>query len=212
MAKYKNITRMEYKPPFGWMVRIQYNKKKHEKFFKDSGYGGKSSSLLAAMAWRDKKKKELGMPNTHLHVVGSAKSNTGVCGVSFSARTGKYYVSWNDAKGHPCRTAISVRKHGKEKAFQIACQIRKEREAWRLAGYVMPEHKKKGPMAKRNLRKYTKEELLEILKSKYTILGRVPTSRDFKKTSPSYHHYETAFGGWNKALYAAGLRKPQEKR
>lgn len=204
--KVKNIVRMEYKMPYGWMVRIQYSKKKYKKFFNDATHGGKYSALLCAIAWRDKTKKEIGMPNTHLHVEGCARSNTGVRGVSLSEKIGKYLVSWQDANGRPNATSVSIRKYGKEEAFKRACEIREKQEKWRLAGNVLPEEKKKAKIYY-DRRKYTAEELITILQNASEELGRIPTSRDFKKTKPNYGRYETMFGGWNNALRAAGLKK-----
>ncbi len=203
--KVRNIVRMEYKTPYGWMVRIQYSKKKYKKFFNDSAHGGKYSALLCAISWRDKTKEEIGMPNTHLHVEGCARSNTGVQGVSLSEKIGKYLVSWQDANGRPNATSVSINKYGKEVAFKRACAIRKRQEKWRLEGNVLPDHKKKEKIYY-DRRKYTADELISILQDASDELGRVPTSRDFKKTKPNYGRYESMFGGWNKALIAAGLK------
>jgi|GEM_PF-4503528 len=81
--KYKNITRMEYKTPHGWMVRFHYNKKTYRKFFNYSKSGGKNLALLTALSWMKNTKEKAGIPDTHLPITGVAKSNTGVRGVSF---------------------------------------------------------------------------------------------------------------------------------
>ncbi len=202
----RNITRMEYQPPFGWMVRIQYGRKTYRKFFNDKKYGGKNLSLLAAVAWRDELKKKNGIPNTTMNAVGWANSNTGVVGVSLSKDKRQYIVSWVDANGRPNRASVSIRKYGKEKAFERACRIRKKMEEWRLNGNVLPDSKKRDQRA-RDMRKYTKEELIEYLRKMAAIVNRVPTSRDFKKTRPNYHKFTKTFGSWNAAIAAAGLRK-----
>jgi len=119
----------------------------------------------------------------------------------FSAKSNKYFVSWRDAQGKPCATSFSVNKYGKEKAFKLACAKRKEQEEWRLAGNIVTKITRKSQTTK----KYSPDELIEILRNKWQELNRVPTTRDFKKTNPKYNRYETAFGGWNKALEAAGL-------
>ncbi len=146
------------------------------------------------------------MPLTNLNVMVSTRSNTGVQGVSYSEKNNRYLVSWNDAEGRPNCTTLSCRKHGKEKAFKMACKIRREMEEWRLNGNVLPENRRKSNL-NRNNRHYSREELIDILIQTEQKLGRTPTSRDFKKTSPKYGRYETKFGGWNKALIAAGLKK-----
>jgi hypothetical protein len=141
--KYKNITRMEYKTPFGWMVRFHYNKKTYRKFFNDSKCGGKNLALLTALSWMKNTKKKIGIPDTPLPVTGVAKSNTGVMGVSFSVKLNKYFVSWCDAQGKPCATSFSVNKYGREKAFKLACAKRKEQEEWRLAGNIRSKETRK---------------------------------------------------------------------
>ena len=195
---------MEYKTPYGWIVRFHYNKKTYRKYFNDSKSGGKNLALLTALSWMRNTKENAGIPNTHLPVTGVAKSNTGVRGVSFSAKSNKYFVSWCDADGKPWATSFSVKKYGKDKAFKLACAKRKEQEEWRLAGNILTKKTRKSQTIK-DSKKYSPDELIEILRNKHQELGRVPTTRDFKDINPKYNRYETAFGGWNKALEAAGL-------
>ncbi|PID41117.1 MAG: hypothetical protein CR981_04650 [Proteobacteria bacterium] len=202
--KLKNITRMKYKPPYGWVVRFHYNKKAYQKFFNDSKYGGKNLSLLAAVSWLKDRRKKIGIPDTPLPVVGTSRSNTGVRGVSFSEKSNRYFASWTDARGRLSNVSFSVKKYGKEKAFKLACAKREEGEALRLNGYIAPERNQYDMMQK-NPRKYSHEELISILQDAYHTLGRVPTSRDFKYIHPKYNRYETAFGSWNNALQTAGI-------
>ncbi len=204
--KIKHITRMKYKQPYGWVARFQYDKKAYQKFFSDSKYGGENLALLAAVSWLKDTKQKLGIPDTSLSVVGSSRSNTGVRGVSFSEKSNRYFASWTDAKGKLSTVSFSVKKYGKEKAFQLACAKRKEGEALRLNGYVAPEKKQnRYGISYRNPIKYSSEELIAALREKYVELGRVPTSRDFKYIQPKYNRYETAFGSWNNALQRAGI-------
>jgi hypothetical protein len=42
-------------------------------------------------------------------------------------------VSWVTSSGRQGKTSVSISKHGKDKAFEMACRIRKEKEAERLA-------------------------------------------------------------------------------
>ena len=196
---------MEYKTPYGWMVRIHYNKKIYRKFFNDAKHGGENLALLTALSWMRSTKDKAGIPDTPLPVTGVAKSNTGVKGVSFSAKSNKYFVSWRDAHGKPCATSFSAKKYGKEKAFKLACAKRKEQEAWRLAGNILAKKTRKKSQIPKDSKKYSPEELIEILRNKRQELNRLPTTRDFKNINPKYNRYETAFGGWNKALEAAGL-------
>ncbi len=204
--KIKNITRIKYKPPYGWAARFHYNKKAYQKFFSDSRYGGENLALLAAVSWLKNTKQKLGIPDTALSVVGSVRSNTGVRGVSFSEKSNRYFASWTDARGKLSTLSFSVKKYGKKKAFELACAKRKEGEELRLNGYVAPEKSgNKYGIRQRNPVKYTPEELIAALQEKHLELGRTPTSRDFKHVQPKYNRYETAFGSWNKALQVAGI-------
>jgi len=205
MKKIKNITRMEYKIPYGWWVRFNYNKQTYSKFFNDKKYGGKNLALLSAHAWMKNTKEKENIPNTPLWVGGGARSNTGIRGVSFCSKSNRYFASWYDAIGTPGGTSFSVSKHGEKKAFDLACAKRKEMESLRLSGYITPKNLNK-PKIIRDPRKYSKEELIDILIEKDGELGRIPISRDFKKTRPNYDRFCKAFGGWNKAIDAAGLR------
>ncbi len=206
MKKIKNITRMEYKPPYGWAARFTYDKKAYHRFFSDSKYGGKNLALLAAVSWLKDTKQKLGVPYTSLSVVGSSRSNTGVRGVSFSEKSNRYFASWTDARGKLSTISFSIKKYGKDKAFKLACAKRKEGEELRLNGYIAPEKiGNQSGILQRNPVKFSSEELITVLQEKYIELGRVPTSRDFKYVQPKYNRYETAFGSWNNALRVAGI-------
>ncbi len=207
MSKIKNITRMEYKRSHGWWVRFQYNRQSYNKFFSDNKFGGESLALLSAIAWMKNVKAKNKVPDTIMRVDGATRSNTGVQGVSYCSKSNSYFASWTDAIGQASATSFSVNKYGREKAFKLACKKREEKLKWRLDGNILPEYPPKRRLF-RDPKKYTKEELIEILIKKSKELKRIPTSRDFKKIKPRYSRFESAFGGWNKAIEAAGLRKP----
>jgi hypothetical protein len=209
--KIKNITRMEYEGPHGWWVRFKYDNKSFSKFFNDKKYGGKEFAFLSAYAWMKNTKEKEGIPNTPYLVGGGARSNTGVRGVSYSASSNSYFASWNDANGKPAASSFSVKKYGKKKAFKLACAKREKMEALRLAGYVAPVDPYK-TIVVRDTKQYSKKELIEILQKKAARLGRVPISRDFKKTRPTYHKFCRTFGSWNKAIEAAGLSTRQNNK
>jgi len=210
MRKIKNITRMEYDPPHGWWVRFSYNKKQYSKFFNDKKYGGKQSALLSAVAWMKNAKKKANIPDTHLFVCGGARSNTGVKGVSYCASSNSYFASWYDANGRPAATSYSANKHGKKKAFAMACKKREKMEQWRLAGntYIVDEYYRKSTS---HLRKFTREQLIEILQKKEKELGRVPRTRDFANTRPTHFSFRSVFGTWASALAAAGIYEDDYK-
>lgn len=56
-------------------------------------------------------------------------------------------------------------------------------------------------------KEYTKEDLLEILKAKAEELGRVPLKRDLSQGLI----ISKRFGGWNRALEAAGMREAKKE-
>jgi hypothetical protein len=48
-------------------------------------------------------------------------------------KLGRYEVSWVNQEGRQGKTSVSVKRHGKKKAFEKACEIRKQKEAKRLS-------------------------------------------------------------------------------
>ena len=129
---HKNITRIDHKHTHGWQVRINHAKKSYSKFFADKKHGGRYSGLLSALSWRKDTLKKIGKPDSKFHNVGIANNNTGVVGVRLDEKKNVYQVSWYDKTGKPGNTKISIRAHGKAKAFKIACAIRKQKEEDRL--------------------------------------------------------------------------------
>jgi hypothetical protein len=113
-------------------VRVRFKGQTLSKFFSDGKCGGRYSSLLAALAWRDATEKKIGKVRTNKHIVTVSNTSTGVVGVRFNEKLNRYEVSWVDAVGKQGKTSVSVLKHGKGKAFQLACDIRNLREAERL--------------------------------------------------------------------------------
>ena len=203
IEKHRNICRIDSGNTHGWYARINWKKKQHSKMFSDLKSGGRASALLCAIAWRDRLKDELEMPNTELLVIGSTRSNSGVQGVYWVEKMARYDVSWRDAAGRAGHTSVSANKHGKEKAFKLACKIRTMKEDARIAGEIAPESKKR--FFRKDPVKYSRDELIRYLQDAAKRLDRRPTSRDFKGVKPAYHRFETKFGSWNKAIAAAGL-------
>ena len=130
----KDIARIDQtsKRTYGWYVRVRFNGKTHSKFFSDLKLGGRDASLLAAIAWRNSTEKEIGKPRTDRNIVTASTKNAGVVGVRLNEKLNKYEVSWVTRQGKHGKTSVSISKHGKEKAFQIACEKRKEKETVRL--------------------------------------------------------------------------------
>ncbi len=134
LEKHKDIARIdqESKRTHGWYVRVRFQGKTHSKFFSDRKCGGRYSSLLSAIAWRDTTEKRLGKVRTNKHLVTVSNSGTGVVGVRLNSKFNRYEVSWVSSHGKQGKTSVSIRKHGKENAFIKACKIRQEKERARL--------------------------------------------------------------------------------
>mgnify|MGYP005840570735 CR=1 FL=1 len=135
VEKHKDIARIdqESKRTHGWYVRVRYYGKTYSKFFSDGKCGGRYSSLLAALSWRDQTEAKIGKVRTDKHVVTVSNTKTGVVGVRLNDKLNRYEVSWVNTNGKQGKTSVSISKHGKKKAFEKACQIRKEKESTRLA-------------------------------------------------------------------------------
>ncbi|MGB5230335.1 MAG: AP2 domain-containing protein, partial [Desulfoprunum sp.] len=119
-----------------WYVRVRFVGKTHSKFFSDRKCGGRYSSLLSAISWRDKMEKKLGKVRTNKHMVTVSNSGTGVVGVRLNEKLNRYEVSWVTHQGKQGKTSVSISKHGKKAAFAKACAIRQEKEKARLEGSV----------------------------------------------------------------------------
>jgi len=135
LEKHKDVARIdqESKRTHGWYVRVRFKGKTHSKFFSDKKNGGRYSSLLAALAWRDATESKLGKQRTDRHMVTVSNTTTGIVGVRLNEKLGRYEVSWVNREGRQGKTSVSIAKHGKKKAFERACTIRKKKEAARLA-------------------------------------------------------------------------------
>ncbi|MFA7348526.1 MAG: AP2 domain-containing protein [Desulfurivibrionaceae bacterium] len=135
LEKHKDVARIdqEDKRTHGWYVRVRFLGTTHSKFFSDGKCGGRYSSLLAALTWRDATEKKIGKIRTDKHLVTVSNTTTGVVGVRFNEKLNRYEVSWVNRLGKQGKTSVSVNKNGKERAFQIACEIRKAKEAERLS-------------------------------------------------------------------------------
>lgn len=138
LEKHKDIARIdqESKRTHGWYVRVRFKGNTHSKFFSDKKCGGRYSSLLSAISWRDKTEKKLGKIRTNKHIVTVSNSVTGVVGVRLNEKLNRYEVSWVTEHGKQGKTSVSIRKHGKREALKRACAIRHEKESARLASSV----------------------------------------------------------------------------
>jgi hypothetical protein len=62
VIKHKDLVRLdqEDKRAHGWYVRVRFMGATHSKFFSDHKCGGRYSSLMACLAWREVMGKHLG--------------------------------------------------------------------------------------------------------------------------------------------------------
>ena len=67
-----------------------------------------------------------------------------------------------------------------------------------------------GPEGRMLYLSFSNEELLDIIRSEATVLGRIPAQREVFCVYRDY--IRRRFGNWIKALRAAGLREPKQKR
>jgi len=134
LEKHKDVARIDQveKRTHGWYVRVRFHGKTHSKFFSDGKCGGRYSSLLAALAWRDATEKKLGKVRTDKHIVTVSNTTTGVVGVRLNAKLNRYEVSWVNNVGKQGKTSVSITRHGKDAAFSKACEIRRKKESERL--------------------------------------------------------------------------------
>jgi hypothetical protein len=132
--KHKDIARIDQasKRTYGWYARVRFKGETHSKFFSDGKHDGRDASLLTAIAWRDSTEKAIGKPRTDRNIVSVSRKNAGVVGVRLNEKLNKYEVSWVTPDGKQGKTSVSILKHGKDNAFRIACEKRKEKEMERL--------------------------------------------------------------------------------
>ncbi len=128
--KHKGISRVsqDTKSTYGWYVRVRFKGITWSKLFSDKKCGGKYSSLLLTIEWRNKTEKKLGIIRTDKHMVTLSSSGTGVVGVRLNNKLCRYEVTWVNKQGEKGRTSVSIAKHGKREAFSRACAIRREKE------------------------------------------------------------------------------------
>jgi hypothetical protein len=134
LEKHKDIARIdqESKKTHGWYVRVRFVGITHSKFFSDKKSGGRYSSLLSAVSWRDNTERKIGKIRTNKHQVTVSNSGTGMVGVRLNQKLNRYEVSWVTPQGNQGKTSVSITKHGKKNALAKAIAIRKEKEKFRL--------------------------------------------------------------------------------
>jgi hypothetical protein len=109
----------------GYQVRVTRNGKCYSKFFKKV-----RGAKKAAVAYEKKLLEELGPPQTQIGAVRSKRKNRGLWesesnGIPYVCASSRY------PNGSPKTIMVSIRKHGKMKAFQLA--RKKKQEADKIA-------------------------------------------------------------------------------
>jgi hypothetical protein len=143
----KSISRIETLKHSAWYVRIYYGGAYVRKTFSDTVYGGKESALQEALMWRDEAEKQMGKPRTDRSVRKKVVAEDGR-DIGIYRRQAKhvkrgrtyirdiYEVIWTPESGKIARTTISVKKHGEEKALEMARAIRREKEQESYGGTI----------------------------------------------------------------------------
>lgn len=135
----KNISRIDTKDTHGWFLRIYRTSETFSRFFSDSRYQGKQEALEAAKAFKSKLEKKY--PSSSIAKGFRDKpqknSSTGVVGVSetYIRSRGRgqrkipcFAVSWRPKPNVTRTKKFSIEKHGREEAFKLAVEFRKEKE------------------------------------------------------------------------------------
>jgi len=150
---HKSISRVDHakKHAYGWLVRIAFESKMHQKFFSDAAHKGKRASLKAAIEWRNKTEKKIGKPRTERKVaMPSSRNRSGIVGIRETTKAMTrdglkkgpvYEVWWFPKPGVIRKTSVSIYKYGQREAFRRAYALRKagEREMY---GKELPEQKR----------------------------------------------------------------------
>jgi len=135
----RNIIRVDYpeKRTFGWLSQVERQGVKHKKFFSDSVYGGKRSSLNAAIQYRDHILHLTERQSSVWRRSIKRRNNTsGIVGVARYERSDSkneaarpYWCAfWDDAAGKRRSRKFSVSRHGEAQARALA--IRRSRRGF----------------------------------------------------------------------------------
>ncbi len=122
----------------GWQVRFQRKGVRQGRFFSDTEWGGKQGALETARKFRDQLLAQAGRQDAissgrsvRIQTVVTRRNQSGVVGVSkISQRSAKgdeyhfWQASWTSPDGTRETIRFSVKKHGDEVAFELACEAR----------------------------------------------------------------------------------------
>ena len=119
----------------GWQVRLRRRGKLFSKFFSDRKHDGVDNALVIARSYRNELIKTLPDP-VRAGAEGklTRRNISGVVGVSrIVIKTGTrryefWQATWSCESGVRKRMKFSVRRYGEERAFELACDARKNGE------------------------------------------------------------------------------------
>lgn len=134
----KGISRIDSGSTHGWFVRGYKNKKTFSKLFSDKKCGGKFKALEKAKKFRNSLRKKLSKipqkPRPRRLVLSDTRNKTGILGVSRTKRktsSGKtaeaFSVTWRPEKGIQKCTSFSIKKYGRNRAFNLAVKFRRQK-------------------------------------------------------------------------------------
>jgi len=129
-----------HREPEGWTVVVIRGGIRFSDYFGDAVWGGRGPALVAAQHFRDRLMKRIGGDGrTRSRVPAGRTSTTGVVGVSRETHPvgGRVYhrfvATWPDAStGRMRRRRFQIERYGKQAAFELALEARREGVARRL--------------------------------------------------------------------------------
>jgi hypothetical protein len=139
LKKVKGISRIDDpgRHGVGWYARVKFRGKTHSKYFSDGAHKGTRAAFAKALAWRDKKERELGKPRTDRIVPAGQRGPTRFRGVYRSKSS--YVVAWSPSPGEFRREFISIARYGAREALRRAVELRRRRERAVYGKAISPE-------------------------------------------------------------------------
>ena len=154
--KHKGISRIDSRNTHGWFVRVYNRDVTYSKLFSDKKNGGRAKALDMALEFRDQLESEVRAVSPGRRIVQRDKRNKsgviGVCRTRKRNRNGTYSecysVSWSpELNVKKCRT-FSIQKYGEDTAFELACELRRQKEM-DIYGETWVENSGKGKKKKK---------------------------------------------------------------
>lgn len=142
MKNAKRLIRVNYPKHglVGWLTRVTLQGTEYRKYFSDSVHGGYEEAKRKAFKWLLSQEKKLGLPHTKRCYQTKLRKSLPL-GVrakfSLDGKLVKFECYWNYRPNHTNRTSFSVKRHGEERALDLAISRRKEMEV-RIYGKELP--------------------------------------------------------------------------